>query len=285
MQYILLAVTATALMFQNVFKQEFDRRTKNGAMFFSGLISLFAMLFFLAVNRDWAYDNGTLPYSAGFALSYLCATLFAVLAIRNGSLAKTALILSYSLLIPTLYGILFLGEPISVTMGIGSPCLVLSLFLINYEKETDARKVTWRWVFSVTMAFIGNGMCSVIQKAEQIAHPQGGANLFMIVALAISAVLLLGIPILVPRERRNIPVVLASGWWLALLCGGANGLVNLLVLYLNGRMSASILFPLISGGSMVLILLWSLLVRKERFSARQTVGFLLGILSIVLLNL
>ncbi len=66
---------------------------------------------------------------------------------------------------------------------------------------------------------------------------------------------------------------------------GANGLVNLLVLYLNGRMSASILFPLISGGSMVLILLWSLLVRKERFSARQTVGFLLGILSIVLLNL
>lgn len=176
MQYILLAVTATALMFQNVFKQEFDRRTKNGAMFFSGLISLFAMLFFLAVNRDWEYDNGTLPYSAGFALSYLCATLFAVLAIRNGSLAKTALILSYSLLIPTLYGILFLGEPISVTMGIGSPCLVLSLFLINYEKETDARKVTWRWVFSVTMAFIGNGMCSVIQKAEQIAHPQGGAT-------------------------------------------------------------------------------------------------------------
>lgn len=285
MQYIFLAVTAVALMFQNVFKQEFDRRTKNGAMFFSGMISLFAMLFFLAVNRNWAYDIGTLPYSAGFALSYLCATLFALLAIRNGSLAKTALILSYSLLIPTLYGILFLGEPVSVKMGIGSAFLILSLFLINYEKEAAARKVTWRWILCVTLAFIGNGMCSVIQKAEQIAHPQGGGNLFMIVALAISAVLLLGIPVLLPWERRNIPSALASGWWLALLCGGANGLVNLLVLYLNGRMSASILFPLISGGSMVLILLWSLLIRKERFSVRQTAGFLSGILSIVLLNL
>lgn len=285
MIYLTIIAVAVALMLQNVLKQIFKDRSRHGTVLFSAVISAFALLFFLAVNREWKPDVRMLPYAIGFGVCYLFATVFAVLAIGSGSLAKTSLILSYSLLIPGFYGILFLGEPVSCFLVIGLCLLAVSLFLINYQKEQTPQTVSWRWILYVLLAFFGNGLCSVIQKAEQTDLGEGGQNLFMIFALTFCTVSLLISSSFFKKERGNGLKAVRGGWWLAGLCGILNGLVNFWVLYLNPRIPSSILFPLVSGGSMILILLWSFLVKKERFSVRQTVGFVIGIASIVILNI
>lgn len=285
MIYLTIFGAAVALMLQNVLKQIFGERSKHGTVLFSAVISAFALLFFLAVNREWKPDVRILPYAIGFGVCYLFATVFAVLAIGSGSLAKTSLILSYSLLIPGLYGILFLREPVSGFLVIGLCLLAGSLFLINYQKEQTAQKISWRWVLYVLLAFLGNGLCSVVQKAEQTHLGTDGQNLFMIFALAFCTLFLSVSSFFFREERENRQSVIRKGWWLAALCGVLNGLVNYLVLYLNPQVPSSILFPLVSGGSMILVLLWAVFVKKERFSVRQTVGFLIGIASIVILNI
>lgn len=72
----------------------------------------------------------------------------------------------------------------------------------------------------------------------------------------------------------------------AIGAGFANGLTNFLVMYLNlHEMNGSIMFPVISGGSMLIIFFWSRFVLKEHFTIRQYVGYALGLLAIVILNL
>ena len=72
---------------------------------------------------------------------------------------------------------------------------------------------------------------------------------------------------------------------MAALCGVFNGLCNYLVLYLNPRLPASVMFPVISAGSVVLVFVYATLVQHEKFNLRQKIGYALGVVSIVLLNL
>ena len=269
---------------QNVFKKKFNNSCDGSAFFFTGMIAFFAMLFFIAINRDFYYTPILLIPSAAFAISYAVATFGAVLAISYGSLAKSSLIISFSLLIPSLYGILFLKEPTSPTLWIGTALLIASFTLINYEKGAFSQKSSWKWYVFVFLAFFGNGMCSTVQKAKQEYTPLGD-NLFMIVALAMVAVLMFVAALSTKQDRPKIRATVRHGAWSALLCGVANGLTNLLVIHLNHKLPASTLFPVISGGRVILSFLYSVFVIREKFNARQTLGFFLGVVSIILLNL
>jgi drug/metabolite transporter (DMT)-like permease len=183
------------------------------------------------------------------------------------------------------YGIIFLDEPITPLLVIGTVLLLVSLALVNYEKKDSSQPVTLKWIIFVSLAFIGNGMCTVVQKVKQETFDNAGNNMFMIVGLAMAVVIMLVLAFTSKEERPDMGKVVKQGWLWALLCGGANGLTNFLVIFLNNRLSASVMFPVISGGGMVLIFLYSVIFARERFKPRQIVGFFLGIASIVILNL
>ncbi|MBQ9131529.1 MAG: EamA family transporter [Clostridia bacterium] len=282
MHYALLFLIVVFCTGQNVLKQKYNSHCTGGVYFFSGMIALFAMLFFMAVNRDWTFRPGQLIPAAAFAAAYAAATLCAVLAIKHGSLALTSLFISYSLLIPCFYGILFLQEPVGWTLILGFILLAISLWLTNYQKSSQPISV--KWLLLVLLAFLGNGMCSTVQKAEQQVFAQSEQNMIMILALGMVALILLGIS-LFSKERTQWKDCYRAGVPLALLCGLMNGGVNALVLYLNQHLPASVMFPVISAGGLILIMPYSILVCRERFSTRQWIGFAAGVASVVLLNL
>ena len=281
--YIVLAIAAFTITAQDVLKKKFNQRSQNGAFLFGGMIALFAMLFFVVVNRDWSYQAGQLFYSFLFAVSYATTVACAVLAIKHGSLAKTGLIVSCSLLVPSVYGMLFLDEPIGFSLILGTILLVLALVLINYEKSPTPS--TLKWFLLVTLAFLGNGMCSTVQKLQQITFGESGKNLFMIVALGMVTVILVVMSFISREERGNYTQIVKKGILLAAMCGALNGLCNYLVLYLNPRLPASVMFPVISAGSVVMVFVYATVVQHERFDLKQKIGYALGVLSIILLNL
>ena len=286
MTYLLLGVAAIAVTCQNICKQKYNFRSSGGVFFFGGMIALFAMLWFALWNREWIWNPALIIPASGFALSYATATVFTVLAIRHGPLAKTALINSCSLLIPTFFGILILKEPISATLILGLALLIVALALINNQKRNrEAKPLTWRWVVFVSLAAIGNGMCSTVQKAEQLRFGDAGKNVFMIMALGMVSVFGLVLSFVLMEERVLWKISLKKGWHWALLCGVANGLTNTLVLSLYPRLPVSVVFPVISASAIVLSFLYATLIAKERYSACQKLGFAIGVLSVILLNI
>ena len=69
-----------------------------------------------------------------------------------------------------------------------------------------------------------------------------------------------------------------------LLAGGSVG-GNLLLTWLAGRVDASYLFPLVQGSIIVGVTLCSVLLFREKLSARGRLGILLGVAAIAVINL
>lgn len=278
--YLIAIILGVSL--QNVTKKHYNRKTSGGGVFVFSLITcLVAAVFFLVSSKKIEWNPAFLLYSFGFALSYAVSIIFNVLAIKEGSLSLTSLVISYSLMIPALYGIFFLNETFTIWMLMGLLLLVISLILIN-EKSGNS-KISFKWILYAFFSFVGNGMCVVIQKAEQVAFNGRYKNEFMIIALLIVALcMVVGAFI---SERKLLKFYLKNGAVVSFLNGVINGMVNLFVMILSALMPVSIMFPLVSAGGIIVTYFISRFFYKEKLSRRQFIGFFFGIGSVICLNL
>ena len=69
------------------------------------------------------------------------------------------------------------------------------------------------------------------------------------------------------------------------LSGVANGIANFLTLVLEGMENASVLFPIISAGTILTSLLCGRLIFREKLKANHYVALVAGIAAVVLLKL
>ena len=283
MQIVYLISVIFGISGQNITKKIFSEKTGgNGVYTFSMLSGLAAAAFFILTASEFHWNAALIPYALFFASPYGTAIIFNILALRCGPLSLTALITSFSLMIPTFYGLIFLKDPVSFGLYPGLALLGVSLFLIN-KKGRDAKGVSLKWLVCVLLAFLGNGFCSVAQTMQQKQFAGQYKNEFMITALLI-VVGIMGV-LVVLKERKNAGNYIRNGWYLSLGCGILNGMVNMFVMILTGLMNVSVMFPLVSVGGIVLTFIVSKVFYKEKLTTAQHIGFLLGIGAIVLLNL
>ena len=130
----------------------------------------------------------TIFYAIGFGISFATTLITQNLSIKEGPLSLTALIVSFSLLLPAIYGVIFLSESLSVFGYIGLVLLALSLLLIN--KLDRGEKINKKWIVYVFIAFLSNGMCCVFQKLHQSNVAEKYSVTFQFFSMVISAVLL-----------------------------------------------------------------------------------------------
>lgn len=282
MNALLLIAIILGVSLQDVTKKIYNKTSAApGVYFFTALSALAAAIFFAITSGSLNFDIGIIPYSIAFAISYTAGVVGSVMAIALGPLSLTSLIVSFSLMLPTLYGLIFLNDPISIGLFPGLALLAASLFLIN--KRDEGVKINTKWIISVIFAFLGNGFCTISQKMQQLAFNGDYKNEFMIIALAITAVV--AIVMTLVKERDSIKKQTVGGYTLGILCGAFNGMVNLFVMILSGLMPVSLMFPIISAGGIVATFIISQVFYKEKLSKLQLIGFILGTVSVVLLNL
>ncbi len=292
MEFLYLALIILGLVLQNVAKKAHAVKNGSDGVFTFSLGSvIFALIFFLISSGfRLELEPAILPYAIGFALSYGAANVAAFFAIKTGPLALTSLISSYSLIIPTFWGILFLHEETSPLLYFGLAALMISLFLVNYipRRESAAyvdkkEKIDPKWFLFVALSFAGNGGCSTIQTVQQKSMNGLYKNEMMVLSLVIVTFILLAVVLLTEKDQA-FPT-LKNGWLLMAVNGGFSGVVNLFVMLCALLMNASVMFPIISAGSIIVTAVISILLYKEKLSKMQYTGFALGIIAIVLLNI
>ena len=283
MAYFYLFLVVVFLSAQNVLSKKYNTSEYEHNVHLYNAVTAFSSLLFFVISAGFRFEFAMayLPYSLAFGIAAFCAFEGLVLSLKTGPLSLTSLIISYSLIIPTFHGMIFLDERIGYLTWIGILFLVISLVLINIKKEGD-EKFTFTWIVYLIITFIGNGMCSVIQKAEQVALNGAYKSDFMIAALIISGTGSLICGLVTGKNRlRELIHTLPTG----IPRGLANGATNLLVMIITGMLASSIVFPTISAGGIVLTFIIAVCVYKERLSRAQLVGYILGTASVVLLNL
>lgn len=283
MTYFLLFLIIADQLLESLLVKQYNLKAKqNNVMLFSGVGCLFALIFFL-VNSGGklSFNISIMPYALCFAAAFGTAVSTQVFAIKTGPLSLTSLFSSYSLLIPTLYGIVFLKERTSPMLYAGLAILCVSLFLINFKKN-ESLKFSPVWIIFILLLFVSNGMCSTIQKMQQLKFDGAYKNEFMTAALAVVTFVLL---IVGACQKGSKSEMLKPCLKYGALKGLGNGFMNYLVMVVSALLPGAVLFPSISAGGIVLTYLFSVFVYKEKLSRMQNIGYMLGVVSVILLNL
>ncbi len=280
---LFIVIITVAMSAQNVIKKGYNQKSEGKGVFtFSAVTVLVACLFFVVKSGfSLPVSLEMLPFAIGFAIAYFCASIFNFLAIQAGPLSLTSLAVSYSLIIPALYGLIFDGDEAGIWLFVGLALLCVSLVLINAKKGDT--KITLKWAIFTLIALLGNGICSTLQPLQSRIFGGVYDSSFMVVALL---AVFLGLSTFAYfHERDEILPSLKCGVHLMALCGIANGLVNLLVMVVSKAVDNSVMFPIISAGGIVVTWIVSTFFYKEKLTAKQNLGMILGVLAIVFLNI
>jgi len=285
LEYVFLCGVVLMQGLQVFSRKLYSTHAAGGAYAFSMFSVLAAVLFFLAVSGgELNFTPEVLVYSVFFAIAYATALVGIFFAIKTGPLSLSSLFEAFSLIIPTFYGLFFLGDEVGALLVIGLLILGASIFFVNFEKRGEEKRITPIWILYILLAFVGNGMCTVVQKMQQDAFAGAYKSEFMIVALLMVLAVLLVFSLVF--ERREILPTLRYSVPIGLMCGIGNGAANFFVMMLvTLKMPASVMYPLISAGGIIISYLLSRFLYKEKLSVWQNVGVLLGVLAVVLLNL
>ncbi len=253
-----------------------------GACLFNAGSCLFAGLFFwVSGGFKFQMDPAIIPYSIGFAVTYGASVFFGFKALMCGPLSLTSLVTSYSLMIPTIYGLIFNNDEAGIFLYIGLVFLAVSLFCIAIKKEE--KQISLRWAIYAALALFGNGLCSTILTVQQLNFEGAYKNEFMITALVMIVIFL---SILTYKgEKADIKECLKAGFLWMIVWGVLNGATNLFVMMLSTRVQASLMYPLISGGGIILSWILSRFLYKEKLTPLQNFAVVLGVIAVVFLNL
>lgn len=272
-----------AILFQNMLKKTYaDTSHAKATFMFSAFVCVGASIFFTLTNiTNLNFTSRLIPYCIFFAVGYGAITVFSVLALKHGSLSITSLIISYSLILPTLFGIFYYKESVDILFYIGMILLLLSLALIN--RDSQKIKVSFKWIIYALLAFFGNGLCGVVMQVQSKDFKGEYGNEFMIISLCIVAITLIIVSLF--TEREDIRYLFKNKIHMPFICGVLNGIQNLFTLMLLSIMYASFVNPMIAGGGIIATCIVSVFFYKEKLSVYQLIGVTLGTLSVVFLSI
>ena len=285
---LLLGLGAVVHQTEGLMIKKYNFKYKDGGMAFVSLIALFSMLFFVVTDRDGlCFTAELLPYGIVSGIIFAAASFMTSVALGCGSFVLTNLFLSYALLIPTMYGILLLNEPVSWITVVGLVMIAASIFFtraVNDDGEDrGGERTSILWIVAVSISVVGSGAFAIMQKLQQVRFDQSADSEFMIITLATAAVLLFGIAAV--KDGGAAFRTLRRGALYAPIAGISNGATNFINLTVNAMIPISIAAPSRSGVTIVVSFLIALLFFRERLSARQIFGVVIGIAALVLLNL
>jgi len=285
MGYLLILLKTAANMSEGILIKKYNAKHTAGGMFFTGILSLFALLFFTVSDQGGFYfPVKMIPYAIVYGLIYCISYFLTFVALSCGSFTMSMLICSYSLVFPIVYGIIWLRDPISVFTYIGFGLLMFSLFLVRGSRiEKEKKRFSVKWLISIIIVTVGNGLLAIIQKVQQLKFNNECNNEFMMIALAVSAgALLIGGAV---KDRRDLKEIIRYGIPYAGSAGVANGLNNLLGILVNNILPLSIVSPVSSGVKIVMSFLTSRILFKETYMKRQVIGVAVGAAALIFLNL
>ena len=242
----------------------------------SKALAAVALFLFFGLFSPLRFHLPTVLWASGYGLCLAVSMHTGFMALSTGPMALTSILAALSLVIPTVWGLVFWKEPLSGWGAAGLALMLICIVLLNFRKEYGISK---KWSVYALATFAANGFCSVIQKYHQRLYPRQYRIEFMLTAMLLVLLLLLAGELARKRPLKGR----CSGFGLA--AGVMNAAANYIVLYLSAAENASVLFPVVSVGNVVAAWLVSKLFFREKMKKIQLLGLLLGIAAVVLLKL
>ena len=280
--YILIVIasatqSATAKLFnQNCSQSSVFNALKSGTAF---------ILFGLTAAWGFSFHLPTVLLGILYG-ACLCISMYAgYRALCLGPMALTSMLVSFSVIIPLVWGITVGNETLKTMQYPAFALLFFAIMLTNADKISVKKNTQGNyglWFLFVGVTFICNGICSILQKQHQTLYPEAYSREFMLFAMLLCSIIF---TILALRKVSLAELQIIKGKHFAVLSGLSNGVVNFLTLVLAGLENASVLFPIISAGTILGSLICGRVLFKEKLKVNHYFALVAGIAAVVLLKL
>lgn len=218
-----------------------------------------------------------------YAMIVLGLQTVSITAMSVGTMSVTAICVMYGMIIPSVAGPVFWQEPIGFLQIPGIILMILSLWFLRGEASTTGCKMTKKWVLLALFAFIFSGMAGVMEKIHQSTQGKDEKMTFVFIACLFMFVFSLIAGRVVRKKQKDIPKSKIP--IIAILSGIVIGFYSSVNLILAGKLNSMIYYPIANGGAMILTVVVSSVLFRERFYKAKIVGVVLGLLGILCLSI
>lgn len=277
MFYILLFVSAVLLALDFAINKLYQKRmgtTASAGFLYNALQGLASCIIFFAIG---GFKFNITPYSllmaAILAVLIMSYNLIGFRIMKKGSVAiYTLFLMTGGMLVPYIWGIAFLNEEFVWLRAVGVILIIFAVALSNFSKQKFA---TTQLLMCVAV-FVLNGFNSVVSKVHQVETSFETVNPFNFVALVgLCRFVVSGVAYIVCEAKnknektkvdfKTVGLIVPIS---AVLCG----LASACLLIGAANLPATVVFPINTGGTMILSALAGVIFFKDKLSKSIVIG-------------
>lgn len=281
--------------------------TMKATMLFNTLFFVVILLFLLAVFRPTHYMWQTVVFGAITGLTSMAFQFTYSIALVTGPVSLTVLINNFSVLITTLFSVLYYKETFGVFQIVGIVFLVASMLFTNLGKKSDGKggqKGSGMWLFLSLFTMVVGAVGNCVQKVYSVTYSKVGGDssvsllvMMYLFAMVMALVAFLVLPehgekqedgsILTPTgytQRTGFKFVLRVLPYLLIL-GAVMAAYQKCNMVGLAEIDGIFMFPIFSGLQSLGMTLIGVIRFRDRLSAKQWVGVACGIACICLMNI
>ena len=204
------------------------------------------------------------------------------LALSQGKTAVCATVYSFGFIVPTLSGTLFWNEKISIFGYLGILILIPVLIISGTSpKKQDNKQTNKTYIIPLIIALLSSGGLGVMQKIHQSSKSANEMNTFLLLSFVFAFTVSIIFAFATKKGENKIERKSIS---FSLIVGVIFSLCNIMNTYLAGVLDSAVLFPILNIGTILVSLLLSVIIYKEKIDRRDVLILILGILAIILVN-
>lgn len=250
----------------------------------AGLIA-FVMLLFDGMS---GFSLPAVGISALGAVSLAVSLFCSIEALKSGVMVLAAMAGSAGLLLPCIAGIFMFNEPMKPMQFIGIALLIFSgWLLIGYSKEQTG-SFTPRTLLLLIGSMLSNGSVMLAQKMFSKYLPDTSVSIFSFLTFGLIGIgMFIGlVPSLLNQSgRAKIAAVPKPVFLYGTISSIILLAINQLATLAGRNVPSAIMFPINDGGATIITAITAAIFFKEKLTVRSVCGLILGIGSLIVINL
>lgn len=285
MPLFLLSITIIAASVHNILLHKIPRNSDIITFNLICSVIWFFLLFF-ANGFKLNFSESAVIWGIVYGTVQMFFMLFKTMAMNSGPVSITTLIGNCSLLLSTSVGVIVWNEKISIYQILGIAFLIVAFFLCTYSKDKSSGSVKWV-IYCVFFFIFASGAGISFKFFSKTPGNENSANDMMIISSVTMFVLLLIVKVFnITKTGTDLKSLKFSKSYLltTVFSGLLSVLYNRLNIILVGKLPAAIFYPCFNGGVILLSLLLSITILKERITKMQAMGLTLGTIAVLIIG-
>lgn len=265
-------LTAIDVLISKLYQKSNGDSLKSGLKF-NFFVGLFSSIIFLALNK---FRLQITLYSCIWAfIMTALAVAFIIIGFNILSCGKTAYYTFFrmtgAMIIPYIWGLFFLNEEFSAPRLVGLILIILSILIINSDKTN----ISLKSLLLCIIVFFLAGFVNIISKQHSI-NIHAVSHTDYIILTSFAKIILCGILLFFVKEAPHKNP--KSNTYILILCALSaclTGVAYMLQLISAKYTPATLLFPIITGGTIIFSAIFARIFFKEKISKKSFLSIII----------